>query len=452
MTDLLNDSTILIADDDPTACGLLEELLSDTGAETIIAHSGSAAIDILNATTPDLAILDVRMPEPGGMAILQHIRSQGKNIPVLIVTGFGSSRVAIESTYHGAFDYLTKPLTRDALLPIIKQALAQQRRSRQLSPPLQHTLPSDPHELIIGQSDVMQQVYKLIGRVADSDATVLISGESGTGKELVARILHQTSPRREYPFVALNCAALSENLLESDLFGHEKGAFTGAVARRKGRFEQADNGTIFLDEIGEISPSMQKKLLRVLQERTFERVGGNLSLQVDVRVLTATNRDLWHEVLAGRFREDLYYRLRVINLHLPPLRERRDDIPLLVEHFVTRYRKRHNREHVQISETTLQHLMDHEWPGNVRQLENTIERAVVLSQGGVILPEHLGGETAPHSLFETAVADLVRQGYYLDTLLQMTRQCALQAALRHHTGNQLAAERALGIAPGTSKE
>jgi two-component system, NtrC family, response regulator AtoC len=290
-------------------------------------------------------------------------------------------------------------------------------------------------------------VYKLIGRVAGADTTVLISGESGTGKELVAQVLHRTGPRREGPFVAVNCAALPETLLESELFGHEKGAFTGALTQRKGRFEQATKGTLFLDEIGEISQNTQKKLLRVLQERTFERVGGNVPVKVDVRVITATNRDLLQEVHEGKFRDDLYYRLNVINIHMPTLRERRDDIPLLIEHFLSKRRLRGSNP--RITEAAMQALLDYDWPGNVRQLENSIERAVVLAQGGLISPEHLlltdPPATTDHAL-QQGLERLLAGGAPLESIVGDLRSRLIALALERHQGDRAATARALGLA------
>ncbi|NJK78756.1 MAG: sigma-54-dependent Fis family transcriptional regulator [Chloroflexaceae bacterium] len=450
--DIFIDSTILVADDEPALLDLFEDMLGETGARVILARSGSEAIEIINKQALDLAILDVRMPEPGGLALLKHLREKNIDIPVLIVTGFSSSSIAIESTHRGAFDYLTKPFDLDIVLPTIERALEHRRKAQNAqSAPARPTTP-DPRDTIIGQSTVMQQVYKMIGRVADSDATVLITGESGTGKELVAHTIHSTSPRRDMPFVAVNCAALTETLLETELFGHEKGAFTGATARRKGRFEQAHTGTIFLDEIGEISPVMQKKLLRVLQEKSFERVGGNVTITVDVRVLAATNRNLWQEVLAGRFREDLYYRLHVINLHMPPLRERKEDIPLLAEHFLNRFQQRHHTPPIRLTQEARDALMNHSWTGNVRQLENTIERAVVLSQDGLVTPEHLLlDQQAGPAMLDVAVADLLRQNYTLDKLLSFTQQAAFRIALQQHDGNYELAARALGVDVATLK-
>lgn len=448
MPTTLEGSTILIADDESSIRDLLEDILAPNGARVVVATSGSEAIAIIDADAPDLAILDVRMPEPGGLAILQHLREQGNDMPVLIITAFSSSTVTIEAMQRGAYDYLTKPFDPNEVLLVVGRALEHRRLTRRVRSLEQQVGSKDPRDIMIGHSTAMREIYKLIGRVAGSDATILITGESGTGKELVARVLHSTSPRGEEPFITVNCAALPETLLESELFGHEKGAFTGAVAQRKGRFEQSNKGTIFLDEIGEMSPTTQKKLLRVLQERSFERVGGNVTVKVNVRVLAATNRDLERAVAAGAFREDLYYRLNVINIHMPPLRERKEDIPRLVEHFMIRRRQRDSKNLPRITDDALEELVAYDWPGNVRQLENTIERAVVLSQGGLITPAHLllpTGEREQHALLATAVSELLHQKYKLHEILDITRHEAIQIALQQHEGDRAAVAQALGI-------
>lgn len=446
-TEVFHKQTILFADDEPALRQFFADLLADTGANVILVGSGKEAMQVINEHAIDLAILDVRMPEPGGLALLQHLRAKDVTVPVLIITGYSSASVAIESTHLGAYDFLTKPFDLDTVLSIISHALEHRRQTRQIKPDRAAQQLPDPRDIIIGQSAVMQEVYKLIGRVAASNTTVLITGESGTGKELVARTLHQTSPRREMPFVAFNCAALTETLLETELFGHEKGAFTGATARRKGRFEQAQGGTIFLDEIGEISATMQKKLLRVLQDKSFERVGGNVNISADARVLAATNRDLWQEVLSGRFREDLYYRLNVINLKMPPLRERRDDIAMLAEHFLTRFQRKYNTPSTRLTDPAVEVLLAHSWPGNVRQLENMIERAVVLAQDGLIMPKHLllSSDTQDTSLLDLAIAELLHHGHTLEEVLHQIRRSALMIALQQHQGNREAAARMLHV-------
>ncbi|MEN9933440.1 MAG: hypothetical protein RLZZ387_19 [Chloroflexota bacterium] len=446
MTEPLADSTIVIADDESAIRDLLRDILEPEGAAIKLAKSGTEALKLIEAEEPDLAILDVRMPAPDGLAVLQQLRTQGNDLPVLIITAQDSSTVTIEAMQRGAYDYIAKPFEPDEVLLVVQRALEHRRLTRRVHA-LEQQVTKDPRDIMIGRSAPMQQVYKMIGRVAGSDATVLITGESGTGKELVAQVLHRTGPRREGPFVAVNCAALPETLLESELFGHEKGAFTGAMTQRKGRFEQATKGTLFLDEIGEISQNTQKKLLRVLQERTFERVGGNVPVKVDVRVITATNRDLLNEVHEGRFRDDLYYRLNVINIHMPPLHERKDDIELLVNHFLTKRRPR-GSEPPRITEAAMQALLDYDWPGNVRQLENTIERAFVLAQGGLIGPDHLLLSDAPPSGdqgLHAALDRLLNHGAPLGTILADLRARLIAQAIERHQGDRAAAARALGV-------
>jgi DNA-binding NtrC family response regulator len=349
---------------------------------------------------------------------------------------------------QGAYDFIAKPFDIDQVLMVIRRAIEHRRLTHRVHVLEQQSgKEKDPRDLIIGRSAPMQEVYKLIGRVAAADATVLITGESGTGKELVAQVLARNSPRHDAPFVAVNCAALSETLLESELFGHEKGSFTGAMAQRKGRFEQANKGTLFLDEIGEISPTTQKKLLRVLQERTFERVGGNTSLKVDVRVIAATNRDLLQEARLGNFREDLYYRLNVINIHMPPLRDRKDDIPLLVNHFLDKHRPNRD-EQIHITETALALLVDYAWPGNVRQLENTIERAIVLAQGRLIGDEHLllTDTSTPHEQALMATLErLIRQESGLESIMADLRQRMVALAIDLSGGDRAMAARMLRV-------
>jgi DNA-binding NtrC family response regulator len=448
MTHALDGNTVLIADDEPSIRDLLHDILAPHGMRVLVASSGSEAVQFLEAETPDLAILDVRMPDPGGLAILKQLREQGNDIPVVIITAFSSSTVTIEAMQSGAYDSLVKPFEPDDVLLVVGRALEHRYLTRRVRSLEQKIGNRDPRDIIIGQSPAMQEIYKLIGRVSGSDTTVLITGESGTGKELVARTIHRTSPRGEEPFITINCAALPETLLESELFGHEKGAFTGAMARRQGRFEQANKGTIFLDEIGEMSPATQKKLLRVLQERSFERVGGNVTVKVNVRVLAATNRDLERAVASGAFREDLYYRLNVINIHMPPLRERRDDIPPLIEHFLARRRHREGSTPARIAYEALDRLVEYDWPGNVRQLENTIERSVVLSQDGLITLHHISlptGEREQYPLLNTALNELLRKGYHMHEIQDIVYREAIQAALQYHEGDRAATARALRI-------
>jgi DNA-binding NtrC family response regulator len=446
MAGTLEGTNIVVADDEEGIRDLLCDILEPEGAGVRAVGSGLEALSAIDADEPDLAILDVRMPAPDGLAVLQQLRTKGRDLPVLIITAQESSTVTIEAMQRGAYDYIAKPFDPDEVLMVVQRAVEHRRLTREVVN-LKQQVAGDPRDIMIGHSAPMQAVYKTIGRVAGSDATVLITGESGTGKELVAQTLHRTSARRDGPFVAVNCAALTETLLESELFGHEKGAFTGAMAQRKGRFEQATKGTIFLDEIGEMSPNTQKKLLRVLQERTFERVGGNVAVKVDVRVLAATNKDLLHEAAAGNFREDLYYRLNVINIHMPTLRDRKDDIPLLAAHFLAKHRKRGGQGPM-LAEAALQTLLDYDWPGNVRQLENTIERAAVLAQGGLIGPAHLvlsESTGAQEQLLTDALERLLDQGRGLEALLGDLRQRLIALALSRHGGDRAAAARLLKV-------
>jgi two-component system, NtrC family, response regulator AtoC len=442
----LEGSTILIADDEVSICDLLRDVLEPEGAATQFAHSGQEALAALRSAPFDLAIIDIRMPPPDGLMVLQELHASGIDIPVLIITAQDSSTTTIEAIQAGAYDYIAKPFDPGEILATVSRALNHARLAQRVHLLEQQTT-HDPRDTIIGRSAPMQSVYKLIGRVAPSDATVLVTGESGTGKELVTQAIHHNSPRHSGPFIAVNCAALSETLLESELFGHEKGAFTGAVAQRKGRFEQAHKGTLFLDEIGEISANTQKKLLRVLQERNFERVGGNTAINIDVRIISATNRDLLAEVKNGAFREDLYYRLSVINIHMPPLRERKDDIPILIDHFLSKLQSGEQRP-ARLSTAALDVLMHYDWPGNVRQLEHTIERAIVLAQGSIISPEHLllnDSALLQDQLLMSALDRLIAQGAGMDAILANLRQRLVTLALAQVHGDRGAAASLLQI-------
>jgi two-component system response regulator AtoC len=438
---------ILIADDDDALRSTLRDLLTDEGYDVSEAASGDAVLTSLGngaSERPNLVIMDIRMPGKSGLDVLRELRgSLGTQLPVLVMTAYGSSNVAIEAIQLGAYDYITKPFDLDDILATIKRYFDWQDLNNQVIELSSRLTGAEP-EAFVGNSPAMQEVYKTIGRVARSDATVLISGETGTGKELVASILHRTSGYARGPLVKVNCAALPETLLESELFGHEKGAFTGAIAQRKGRFEMANKGTIFLDEIGEMTLSTQKKLLRVLQEREFERVGGSITVKVDTRVISATNKHLPTEIEEGRFREDLYYRLNVISIHLPALRERGDDVQLLVEHFLHKHRYTPSSEPARISAGAMQALLDYDWPGNVRELENVVERAVILAQGGVITEHHI--DFSRGSLRQViSIPQQLREGKRLDDLLTAVERQAIAEALAQSDGNRDAAAAMLGI-------
>jgi len=374
--------TILIVDDEKNYLLVLQALLEDAGYEVITCDNASEALEVITSHDLDLVITDMRMPGVDGMEFLVQLRGLQPEIPVIMMTAYATVEKAVEAMKRGAFDYITKPFKNEELILTIRKALEMHRlkqQNRLLSQELQERFKFGN---IVGKSKVMRQVYEIIEKVAQTRASVLITGESGTGKELIARAIHFNSPRSDKPFVSVNCSALPETLLESELFGHERGAFTGAVTRRKGRFELAHNGTLFLDEVGDMSPALQVKLLRVLQEMRFERVGGTATLQVDARLVAASNRDLKREVELGRFREDLYYRLKVVHINIPPLRERRDDIPLLVHHFLRKVAKANGLPVKNV----------YEWLGNVRELENVIERAVILCDGNEIRPQDLAEE------------------------------------------------------------
>jgi DNA-binding NtrC family response regulator len=371
---------LLVVDDEATARRALAALLEEEGYEVEVAASGEEALERLSATAPDVLLTDVRMPGIDGLELTRRSHALDPELPVVMMTAFGTVRDAVEAMRLGAVDYVTKPVDFDELALVLKRVLEHRALRREAAMLRERVRGEQRFENLLGGSAAMQGLVKTIVQVAPSRATVLL-GESGTGKERVAQALHEASPRRSGPFVKLHCAALAESLLESELFGHERGSFTGAAARREGRFKQAHGGTLFLDEVAEISPAVQVKLLRVLQEREFERVGGNETLKVDVRIVAATHRDLAALVAEGRFREDLFYRLNVVGIRLPPLRERRSDVPLLADHFLRRFAADAGRELAGFTPDALAALDEHAWPGNVRELENAVERAVVLCAG-----------------------------------------------------------------------
>jgi two-component system response regulator AtoC len=388
--------------------------------------------------------MDIRMPGKDGLEVLRALRvTRDAELPIIVMTAFGSASTAIEAMKLGAFDYIAKPFELEEVTVAIERFFERRDLSDQV---VRLLVEGNRDEILIGDSPAMQDIYKVVGRVARSDATVLVSGETGTGKELVATVIHRNSTYSAGPLIKVNCAALPETLLESELFGHEKGAFTGAIGQRKGRFELANKGTIFLDEVGEMTLATQKKLLRVLQEREFERVGGTSTIKVDTRVIAATNKDLPREIESGNFREDLYYRLNVIAMELPPLRERYTDIPLLVEHFLDKHRYGRGSPPARISQEAMARLMTHDWPGNVRELENTIERAVIMARGGIIADDHVTfpGQEARRSVDVTqAIAD----GISLDAFLKDMESRYLREALRQAGGNELVAAGLVGLQP-----
>ena len=383
---------VLIADDELNIRRVLEAILRRDGYEVVTAANGNEALAGMSREV-NTVITDLKMPELDGMGLLKRLAVDFPDVPVVMITAHGSVESAVEAVKLGAFDYVEKPFDQEQIRQIVAKALRTHMLSRREARPGDST--ARGRFRLVGESAAIRQVYQVVEKVADTPSTVLITGESGTGKELVARALHDYSSRSGSPFIKINCAAIPKTLMESELFGYEKGAFTGAVGSKPGRFELAHGGSLFLDEIGEIPVEMQVKLLRVLQESEFERVGGIKTIKVDVRLITATNRDLAAEITTGGFRDDLYYRLNVVPIHLPPLRERHEDIPLLVDHFIARFNERLKKQITGIEPAAIDALICHGWPGNIRELENVIERTVLFSEGPLIrladLPAELGG-------------------------------------------------------------
>lgn len=455
---------ILVVDDDPQLRLSFEKLLTEEGHTVLTAASGEAAVTLVEEKVLDLVIMDVRMAGMSGLEAFATIHAREPHLPVIIMTAYGTTETAIEATRLGAFDYVLKPFEIPEILDLIDQALEAGRcmRSRvEVDVPPQ----AAAGEALIGKSRPMQEVYKAIGRVAPTDATVLIRGESGTGKELVARAIYQYSLRARKAFLVINCVAIPETLLESELFGYEKGAFTGAVHRRVGKFEQADGGTVFLDEIGDMPVSIQAKILRLLQEKRLERLGGRETIPVDVRILAATNRDLEAALAEGRFREDLYFRLNVVTIWLPPLRDRVDDIPLLADYFLARFSREMGLNNPGLAPEALALLQRHHWPGNVRELANVLQKALIFSRGYPIRPpdivQALGGdaeargEEAPgEETLRRWVRHLLlskgdRSPHLFDGALEVVGRLLVSEALELTSGNRSQAARLLGLSRPT---
>jgi len=396
---------ILIIDDDESVRDSLADFLKENGYLVTTATNGHEGLELLKSEKFDVFLVDLVMPGMGGLDLLKKVSEMNITTPAIIITAFGTVQTAVEAMKIGAFDYVTKPFVLDELLIIIDRAISISRLKKENILLKKHLKRKYNFEGLIGDSPQMQKVYEMIEKVADTDSTVLITGKSGTGKELIAKTIHFNSSRSQKPFVPLNCAAIPRDLLESELFGHEKGAFTGAVMTRAGRFELANEGTLFLDEIGELDPSLQVKLLRVLQEREFERVGGIKTIKVDVRIIAATNRDLEKATKEGKFREDLFYRLNVIPLHIPALKDRIDDIPLLIDHFTNKFCRKRKRENLKFSPEVMDCFIKYKWPGNVRELENLIERLTILVTDNTVklsdLPEKFHEITCEISVKET---------------------------------------------------
>jgi two-component system response regulator HydG len=437
-------AVILVVDDEAHIRESLDKTLAKEGFEVVQAATGQEALEILRERSINLALCDLRMPVMDGMQFLRAARAMRPETEVVMMTGYGTVETAVEAIKLGAYDFIEKPFKRIELVKTVEKALEKQSllfENKRLREELDGET-AGPRS-VVGVSRSMRQVIELVTQVADSAATILIDGESGTGKEIIANAIHYRSNRRSRNFIKVSCAALPETLLEAELFGYEKGAFTGAVGRKSGRFELADSGTLFMDEVGEIPPSMQVKLLRVLQEGEFERLGGTKTLRVDVRLVAATNRNLADLVKRNKFREDLYYRLNVITIPIPPLRERREDIPLLVDHFIQRYARRNNRSIAGISKEAMDRLMEYSWPGNVRELENTVERAIVLTRDAVIGPDAL-----PPSILSSA-SPSSRVVIPIGMKMQDVQRRMITETLKHTGGNRELAAKLLGIASRT---
>lgn len=435
--------TILVVDDDPSNRMTVEKILQKEGYRVLLASEGAEALTLIRRDPVALVLTDFKMPGMTGIELLRAARAIQPDLEVVIMTAYGTVEAAVEAMKDGAYDFISKPFKRMEMLKTIQKALEKQALAAENRRLRQQLGAKAPHG-IIGTSEAIRTVLELVGQVAPSSANVLIEGESGTGKELVAQAIHDLSQRRSRRFVKLNCGALPEALLESELFGYEPGAFTGAQGRKEGRFELANGGSLFLDEVGELSPSSQVKLLRVLQEGEFERLGGTKTIQVDVRLVAATNRDLEQEIAARRFREDLYYRLNVIKIHLPSLRDRVEDVPLLVNHFLRHFARKNERSFKEVHPDALELLMGYRWPGNVRELENTIERAVVLSRGDVI-----GVDDLPPPIRKATRTSSRSLTFLMGTPLREIELRVIQETLRHTHGDKNLAAHLLGINPRT---
>jgi len=462
------ENRILVVDDDEGVRWALSKALERAGYRVSLAMDGPAGLAGASDPSVELVLLDIRLPGKDGLAVLKGIREVRPDLPVIMMTAYGTLQVAVEAMKQGAYDYIGKPFDVDELLLVVEKAL----QARALAEEVAHLrrVAEDAIDLggIVGASPAMQQIFKAVGKVAGTDLTVLLRGESGTGKELIARAVHENSRRKGRPFVPVNCAAIPRDLLESELFGHERGAFTGAVSSRRGRFEQAEGGTLFLDEIGDMDLTLQTKLLRVLQERRIERLGAEGSVAVDVRIVAATNQDLEAAVARRSFREDLFYRLNVMAIHLPPLRDRREDIPALVEHFLALFAREQRAAPKLVSPEAMAMLQAYAWPGNVRELENGVKRAAALATTTLILPDHLpdavrragggqaerAGEPFPAEWLRGELARLQgeRDGSLRDYFVDALERPLLGLVLRRTGGNQVKAAELLGINRNTLRK
>jgi len=442
---------ILVVENDKNTLSGLVEILSDEGYDVVGVDCGSRGLRRLKREAFDILLTDLRMPDLNGMELYEQSKAFAPEMKTIVMTAYSSVKNAVEAMKRGVYEYLTKPLNLDELFVVIKKAIEEKAILAENIELKNQLKTAYKFENIIGNSDAMRNVFKIITKVAQSQATILVRGESGVGKELVARAIHYNSPRADKPLIEISCASLPETLLESELFGYEKGAFTGATSRKIGRFEVAQGGTLFLDEIGEISENVQIKLLRVLQEREISRLGGTPSIKVDVRVIAATNRDLEQALKAGKMREDLYYRLNVIPIFVPPLRERKEDIPLLIEHFLEKFMLENNKYNLKFSEEALELCMNYNWPGNVRELENAIENAVVLGDGPVILPHHF-----PFNIYTPDFQNMQKylgdsSGNTYREKMEFAERMVLKNAIEEANGNKSLAAKRLKISLRTMR-
>jgi DNA-binding NtrC family response regulator len=453
---------ILIVDDEQSVRYSFKKLLNSSNYEFFEASNGDSALDIFNKINPNLVILDIEMPGRSGIEVLKELKDISPFIPVIIITAYGTGDRVIKAMKYGAYDYVEKPFDIPRLISLVDEALKSTLTvgekgglvvTKQSSDQKKQNTSID--EKIVGESPAIKEVYKLIGRVAASDANILIVGESGTGKELVAKAIHSYSERVSKPFLTINCAAIPETLLESELFGYEKGAFTGADKSKPGKFEEADSGTLFLDEIGDMGFALQAKLLRVLQEGKFERLGSTRTISVNVRIITATNRNLENDIIRKNFREDLYYRIKVVTITLPPLRIRKDDIPLLVKHFLLKHSCENRIENISVHPDAIDKMLEYSWPGNIRELENVIKRSLILAKGNIITADLVSEEFAkdeniPKTSFERIdnylSEDIVKkEGEIFKSVIEEIEKDIIRWALQKSSGNQAQASRLLGI-------
>jgi nitrogen regulation protein NR(I) len=461
---------ILVVDDSQPIITLMKEFLQEEGYRVITATSAKDALLLIEKEKPDLVLMDIRLPDMDGLDALIEVKKRDPKLSVIMMTAYGTTQTAIEAMKRGAYDYVAKPFNNEELKVLIRKALEAGRLMKESVSYQAKKSELTEGACIVGESPQMLEIYKTIGKVADSNATILIRGESGTGKELVARAIYQNSSRKDKPFLAVNCAAIPESLLESELFGHEKGSFTGAINKRIGKFQQCDEGTIFLDEIGDMSLSTQTKILRVLQEHTFEAVGSENTVKVDVRVIASTNKDLSRAIEKGEFREDLYYRLKVVTIYMPPLRNRLEDISLLVDYFIQKFNREYNKNVKKISPEVIQHLKNYKWPGNVRELENALQTAVIMSNKDVLLldnfplftqklavinPEMLQQVSNYEKVFQDTVRSILRNpvifpdGELYKSVMADLEKSLIEAVLDENHKSQTKSAKILGISRNT---